>query len=76
MSYDTWKLQTPEEFMNAVWVECEDCGDGFETCDFDRKVCPDCWEEEKGEFLEEINETIKRCSAEIVEEIGKSDETP
>ena len=71
MSYDTWKMQTPEEYMKAVWVECEDCGDGFETYDFDRKSCPDCWEEEKGEFLEYINEPLKKCSAEIVEEIGK-----
>ena len=54
MSYDTWKLQTPEEFMNTVWVECEDCGDGFETYDFDRKVCPDCWDEEEEEEEDDL----------------------
>ena len=47
MSYDTWKMQTPEEYMKAVWVQCEDCGDGFETYDFDRKSCPDCCDEEE-----------------------------
>ena len=33
--------------MEAVWVECEDCGDGFETYDFDLKSCPACWEDEE-----------------------------
>jgi len=75
VSYDTsWKMQTPEEYSRSFSMVCVDCGDLFDTCDPGQTSCPDCSAEEREEFLEEINERIKKCSAEIVEELRKREE--
>ena len=42
MSYDTWKLQTPEEYFGAVTMTCEECGDDFDSYDHDREHCEHC----------------------------------
>ena len=42
MSYDTWKLQTPEEYFGAITLTCAECGDDFDTYDEDDEVCNTC----------------------------------
>ena len=45
MSYDTWKLQTPEEYFGAVMLRCEQCGDDFDTYRDEDLICQECEEE-------------------------------
>ena len=69
-NYDVWKLQTPEEYYRLS-DECDECGCSAKECRQlgDIWVCENCYEEERREFLEEIHERIKKCSAEIVEKL-------
>jgi len=49
MSYDTWKMQTPEEYSGSFSMVCVDCGDLFDTCDPGQTSCPDCSAEDEEE---------------------------
>jgi exosome complex RNA-binding protein Csl4 len=42
MSYDTWKLSTPEEHYGVIVLTCADCGDPFDSYDPDATSCPTC----------------------------------
>ena len=53
MSYDTWKLQTPEEYFGAVMLRCEQCGDDFDTYRDEDLICQQC-EEENEKTTEDI----------------------
>lgn len=46
MDYDSWKLQTPEEFYGPPKeIHCIKCGDFFESYDDLRRLCEPCMEE-------------------------------
>ena len=53
MSYDTWKLQTPEEYFGAIGKRCTECDDFFETYREEDSICPEC-EEENEKTTEDI----------------------
>jgi exosome complex RNA-binding protein Csl4 len=49
VSYDTWKLQTPEEYFGAISKRCTKCDDFFETYREEDSICQLCEEEEDNE---------------------------
>lgn len=44
MSYDSWKLQTPEQYNGAIELRCKECDDDFSSYDHERIICQICEE--------------------------------
>ena len=54
MDYDSWKLQTPEEYNGYTELNCVQCGDLFDAPGWNTKFCSYCMEENQEAQEEDV----------------------